>query len=279
MAIKSAILRLLRRKRATRVEARRRLTSKRQPAPPAASRTRRARTNRPAQRTTKLPVLRRRRRAQREPSPAQVVLPVKAPASSTPDGAVSRLTEASPARPSTKEPIASETSFVIPSGYGEDRIVAMVKDPWWLFAYWEIQSSTERAARNQLHPGEIAGHQSILRVYDVTDVRGDLKPAHRMFDIILSGLASNWYIHVNAPGRSFVIEIGLLTPQGRFIPLARSNRVTTPRSGPSEVIDEQWMTTDEDFWRLVGSSGVAEGGSSASRASQWLACELRASRR
>ncbi len=128
----------------------------------------------------------------------------------------------------------------------------MVKDPWWLYAYWEIQPGTERAARRQLLPEEIPGLQSVLRVYDVTGVDYPAQLAHRSFDIPLSGLATNWYIHTNAPDRSFLVEIGILTRAGRFLLLARSNRVTAPRAGPSDVIDEQWMTTDELFARLAG---------------------------
>ena len=147
-------------------------------------------------------------------------------------------------------------------GYGEDRIVLMVKDPWWLYAYWEIQPQTERAARAQLLPHEVAGLQSILRVHDVTDVDVPAQPAARSVDISLSGLAMNWYVHTNAPGRSFIVDIGLLAHTGRFVLLARSNRVTTPRYGPSDVIDEAWMTTDEAYWRLVGASvGIGMGAS------------------
>jgi hypothetical protein len=142
----------------------------------------------------------------------------------------------------------------------------MVKDPWWIFAYWEIQPGTERAARSQLLPHEVAGLQSILRVHDVTGVDYPAHPSHGSFDIGLSGLATNWYIHTNAPGRSFIVEIGLLTAQGRFLLLARSNRVTTPRFGPSEVIDEAWAISDEDFWARFGellgvSMGSSAGGS------------------
>lgn len=155
-----------------------------------------------------------------------------------------------------------EEQFSIPTGYGEDRIVLMVKDPWWLFAYWEIQPATERSARSQLLPHEVAGLQSILRIYDVTGIEFPSQPAHRSFDISLSGLATNWYVPVNAPNRSFIVELGLLTHTGRFLLLARSNRVTTPRFGPSEVIDEAWMTTDETYWKLLSRwAGLGPGSS------------------
>ncbi len=150
----------------------------------------------------------------------------------------------------------------------------MVKDPWWLYAYWEIQPSTERAARSQLLPHEVVRLQSVLRVYDVTDVDFPSQPAHRWFDIGLSGLATNWYVQTNAPNRSFIVEIGLLTQAGRFLLLARSNRVTAPRFGPSDVIDEQWMTTDEAYWRLFGSSTGIGIGSSQSAWSSLLTQRL-----
>ena len=155
-----------------------------------------------------------------------------------------------------------EESFTIPNGYGETRIVLLVKDPWWLYAYWEVEATRERQARTQLRPEEIDGLKSILRVYDVTDRDFPDQPAHSWFDLTLSGLASNWYLHTNAPGRSFIVDIGLLTNQGRFLTLARSNRVTMPHFGPSEVMDEEWMTTDENYWKLFGlTTGIGMGSS------------------
>ncbi|MBI4341845.1 MAG: DUF4912 domain-containing protein [Candidatus Omnitrophica bacterium] len=158
-------------------------------------------------------------------------------------------------------PSAGETPYAIPSGYGDDRIVLMVKDPWWLYAYWEIQPETERAARGRLLPHEIAGLRSVLRVYDVTGRDSPAEPVHRAFDIALSGLATNWFIQTDAPNREFIVDIGLLANTGRFLLLARSNRVTTPRTTPSEVIDEDWMVTDEAYWKLFGLSGLGSGSS------------------
>lgn len=158
-------------------------------------------------------------------------------------------------------PRSVEEQFTLPAGYGDHRIVLMVRDPFWLFAYWEIQPDQERAVRGQLKPEDIPGLQTVLRVYDVTGINYPAQPAHRHFDIGLSGLARNWHIHTDAPGRAFVVEIGLLTAAGRFLMLARSNRVTTPRSGPSDLVDEAWLTTDEDYWKLFGASGIGPGSS------------------
>jgi len=142
----------------------------------------------------------------------------------------------------------------------------MVKDPWWLYAYWEIQPDLERLARSHLLPEEVAGLRSVLRVHDVTEVTFPEQPAHRSFDIPLSGLATSWFIHTDAPGRSFLVDIGLLTRSGRFLLLARSNRVDAPRFGPSDVIDEAWVTTDELYWKLFGlAAGIGVGASPMAR--------------
>jgi hypothetical protein len=167
-----------------------------------------------------------------------------------------------------------EEAFQIPAGYGDHRIVLMVKDPWWLYAYWELQPHLERQVRNQLGPEEIEGLRSILRVYDVTDRDFPNQPAQAQSDITLSGLAVSWYLHVNAPNRSFLVDIGLLTRHGRFLALARSNRVTTPRFGPSDIIDEEWMVADEDYWKLFGMTAGVGMGSSPTALKEFLARAL-----
>jgi hypothetical protein len=177
-------------------------------------------------------------------------------------------------RPSTRpaQGVRDAEDFIIPTGYGDHHIVAMVKDPWWIYAYWEIQSHIEREVRRRLAPEEVVGLQPVLRVYDVTDLPlapggspGDFpdQPAHRTFDVALAGMAMSWYVRTDAPGRAFILDIGLLTRQGRFIALARSNRVATPRFGPSDVIDEQWMSAEEVYWRLYGMTAGIGGGASA----------------
>ena len=114
----------------------------------------------------------------------------------------------------------------------------MIRDPYWIYAYWEIQKGHQEVALNQLG-GDWNTVKSILRVYDITDKSN--RPV--FFDIDLSGLARTWYIE-GQPNRSYVVEIGLLHNDGRFLPLARSNEVTTPRAWMSEIIDEQWMGID-----------------------------------
>src|SRR6185295_2188448 len=55
----------------------------------------------------------------------------------------------------------------LPTGYGKDRIVVMVRDPYWLHTYWEL--TRQAIARAEAALGQNwHGSKPILRVLDVT---------------------------------------------------------------------------------------------------------------
>jgi hypothetical protein len=143
----------------------------------------------------------------------------------------------------------------LPDGYGDNSISLMVRDPYWIYTYWEIQQDHEQAVLHKLG-GKREDVKSILRIYDTAEIKS--QPV--FFHIDLRDLARDWYIQVE-PNKSYVVEIGLLHKDGRFLALARSNAVTTPRAGMSEVIDEQWMGID--FEKMYALSGGFEVGKSS----------------
>jgi hypothetical protein len=140
----------------------------------------------------------------------------------------------------------------LPDGYGDNHIYLMVRDPYWLYSYWEIQRDYHESKLRELG-GNWNEVNAVLRVYDVTD------PSRKTsYDIYLHGLVKNWYVNVQ-PNRSYFVEIGLLHRDGRYVVLARSNQITTPRSGMSEVIDEHWMGIDFDkMYALSGGFQVGK---------------------
>ena len=138
-------------------------------------------------------------------------------------------------------------SLDIPGGYGIDRIVAMVRDPHWVFSYWEV--TIDRLKRIEKRLGsEWQKCRMILRVFDLTD------DSSSHFDIPLAPDSRNWYINTS-PDRRYQIAIGLLTPDGDFIEIARSNTVETPRAGVSDVVDDRWMIPEELFDLIFAASG------------------------
>lgn len=146
-------------------------------------------------------------------------------------------------------------SFRFPPGYGDNKIVLLVRDPWWMFAYWEIRKEKEDEVSTKISDSGDERVKSILRVYDVTGVNFNGNNANSYFDIELNGLASTWYINVSSPGRSWIVDIGILTKKGKFYLLARSNVVQTPRFGMSDSLDAEWMIPEDEYWKLFGLSG------------------------
>jgi uncharacterized protein len=141
----------------------------------------------------------------------------------------------------------------LPERYDEDRLVLLTRDPWWLFAYWEVTPGRYQHVLREAARHGASRHATVLRVYDVT---GGLEPprCHSFFDIELSFFANNWYIDVGMPGKEWVCEVGLRGENGRFFALVRSNRTQTPAFGLSDVIDEEWMLPEDVYYRLIGRS-------------------------
>lgn len=123
----------------------------------------------------------------------------------------------------------------LPGAYGDEKLIAMVRDPFWIHAYWEISEKT--IAR--MHAMD--GQRMVLRVYDVTDLIFDGQNAHTWFEIPAAEYVRNWNIQVPADGRNYLVELGWVTPQGRFMPALRSGVVDVPIGRPSPVIADKFV--------------------------------------
>jgi hypothetical protein len=131
----------------------------------------------------------------------------------------------------------------LPAGYGKDRIVLMVRDPYWLHCYWELTRRAMQRAEAALGQ-DWHGAKPILRLLDVSSRDITSGSESIIKDIDIHGGCNNWYIDVANPPRSYRIDIGYLSKRGQFYALARSNTVTTPRAGVSDLIDENWADLD-----------------------------------
>ncbi len=137
----------------------------------------------------------------------------------------------------------------LPDGYGDNRIVLMVRDPLWLFTYWEIRKDVLNNVMNTLGPLAYRA-KTVIRVYDVTDIIFNGNNAHHRFDTVVTLESKNGYLYVGLPDRVLCAEIGILTANGTFRILARSNTVRTPRADVSEVVDEKWMCIDSLYEKV-----------------------------
>jgi len=140
------------------------------------------------------------------------------------------------------------------NGRGKDRLVVMVRDPYWLQVYWELtRQSVERA---QVALGQHwHGAKPVLRLFEVAR-DGTTNTARKVLrDIDIHGGVNNWYVDVSAPPKSFQIDVGYRTPDGKFFALARSNVVTTPQANCLNSFDGNWAGVAKDFDRVYALSG------------------------
>lgn len=138
------------------------------------------------------------------------------------------------------------------NGHG-DRLVAMVRDPYWLHAYWELSRQTVERARAALGQ-HWHGARPVLRVLEVARDGTTSSVRKVVRDIEIHGSVNNWYVDVGSPPKSFQMEIGYLAPGDRFVCLARSNIVTTPAVGTLKP-NGNWSQPEEDYDRIYALSG------------------------
>lgn len=135
-----------------------------------------------------------------------------------------------------------------------DKIVLLVRDPYWLHAHWEISRSTVIRAREALGP-DWHSAKPILRLYRVCDTSITSQADIHECDIEIHGGVNDWYIDVQNPPSMYRVDIGYLCANGRFHNLARGNKVTTPSAGEAGVVDRHWDDIAEDFDRIYAMSG------------------------
>ena len=141
----------------------------------------------------------------------------------------------------------------LPHDYGDTRIVVMVRDPEWVFAYWEVNDEV----REELKLFR-TGHDRrvVLRFYKVDGRDWPSEPAHYTFDVEVGPYSSSWYLRMPEPDSQWVAELGMFDHEGNYISIARSNVIIMPRDRISEETDTQWMIVEETFRKLYEAAGA-----------------------
>lgn len=128
-------------------------------------------------------------------------------------------------------------------GHAKDRIVVVVRDPYWLHAYWELTHQSVQRAEAALAQ-DWHGARPILRVCDVSSQDTTSTAEGVVRDIEIHGGCNNWYIEVPQPPKSYRVDVGYMSKRGQFYVLARSNVVSNPKAGMSDTLDENWSDVD-----------------------------------
>lgn len=142
----------------------------------------------------------------------------------------------------------------------KDRLVVMVRDAYWIQAWWEISKSAVERARVALAQNWHLA-RPVLRLWQIQQDGTSRAERILVRDIEIDGRANHWYVHVGNPDKTYSVDIGYAAPDGRFFCLARGNNVTTPPAHSADVVDLKWSGIPEDFDRIYALSGGYEEGS------------------
>ncbi|MFP4580488.1 MAG: DUF4912 domain-containing protein, partial [Candidatus Sumerlaeia bacterium] len=144
--------------------------------------------------------------------------------------------------------------------YGETGIYVLVRDPEWVYVYWEISGNV----REQY--GIPYGHHNkhlVLRFHDITDLEYfDGSNAHQSFDVDITDDVSAWYQHMPKSNRVWCAEFGI-KEEGGFTVICRSHNVHIP---PLEMAPEdlplEWVFVDpgnpQRIFRIPAGASIRE---------------------
>ena len=149
----------------------------------------------------------------------------------------------------------------LPQYYGITRIVLLIRDPHWAYAYWEISDEAKIKIMKSTGTHDWKQNKQLLRIYEVPGSEQNAGNARQVLDVEMDENASNWYILMPQPGRAYMVEIGVSCLNGTFHKIARSNKVYMPRNWVSLKVDDQWTAPQyEEIARMSGGGASNPGG-------------------
>jgi len=134
------------------------------------------------------------------------------------------------------EPIFIEENLgELPDSYGTKKLFLASRDPYWVFAYWDLNTDQYREFVGRAHDGKV-----FLKIYEIS---GNLLTQNQIHE----GLR-NHYFHAQRPNTTFYAELGYYR-QGdhMFEVISRSGYTTTPRDNVSPNTRVRFATIPMHF--------------------------------
>ena len=137
----------------------------------------------------------------------------------------------------------------------KERLLVLVRDPFWLQALWELQRDTVRRVEAALG---IEWHRAVpvLRLLDVAGREHSAAGESLIKEVEIHGGCSTWFIPLDGQSRSYRLVLGYRTQAGRFHSVIRSNVVTPPRPGSPSALTGMWDDLEQDYQRILTYSGA-----------------------
>ncbi|MDD5773764.1 MAG: DUF4912 domain-containing protein [bacterium] len=129
----------------------------------------------------------------------------------------------------------------LPVDYNHTNLTLIPRDPYWVFAYWEISPSVLETLKKKTGNKLPKISSYIIRMHDITSVDFNGKNANSSFDINIAPHKGSSYINLPCDNVNYCAELGITEPDGKFFPLTMSNYAAAPRLSSSPRSDLIWM--------------------------------------
>lgn len=145
---------------------------------------------------------------------------------------------------------SSAPDDVIPAlaSFGRSRVVLILRDNHWAFAYWEIGGDGFNGIRNDISAKKREIASLVLRVV-AEDGSG-------FFDISLNKFASSWYFQPNMSGKNIFVELLIVDTAGDYYKLSTSNTLAIPGSPHFAQLQDKSLLKWRDSSGKVNNDGV-----------------------
>ena len=156
-----------------------------------------------------------------------------------------------PAANSEMPPARASSRLDLPERYDLDRLVAVPRDPDWLFAYWETRDATRRRLEARL-AGQGAAPPTKHRLRIAILGVGGAEVETLSWTVELPPGATSWYVEVGRPSARVRVSYGIVAGEAAaFVPLLPPVEVSMPSRELAPESDARWAQ--------LGDHGLATG--------------------
>ena len=113
--------------------------------------------------------------------------------------------------------------YVIPEHYPNTSIHMLLRDPYWAYAYWDINQFD---LQTMLQACE--SPQFLLRVYLLPARGADPAEAESSFEIPITATDTSWYINLPEPGAWYQVDLIFIAEREQERLLSRSAAIESP---------------------------------------------------
>lgn len=138
-------------------------------------------------------------------------------------------------------------TYELPAGYGDNRVVLMIKDPHWIFAYWDIDPAVSDLFRSDFGNDIWDRSAPFLKIRNITKNEESY--------IRINEFSKSWYISVPELDCLYTVEVGRKVGERFFVCLAESNVIATPRNSVSsntETFFINYKKPEQGFMKNYG---------------------------